>query len=161
MPREVATAMLSEPRAKLTNRMRKNCIAARYKVFASSSPFRRMPGSEDGEIVKSYGYSEIEPRAPEERMQRRFATATLRQLSNWLRRSIARRVVVQRRYLAVVGDTMLAQAQRNALAGIAERLDTVRDVCESEITMRANKCNSVVAIRRPFRSAVDFCKRSE
>lgn len=156
MPREVATAMLSEPRAKLTNRMRKNCISAREKVFASSSPFRRMPGSEDGKIVKSYGYAEIKLHTPEERMQRRFTVATLAQLGKWLFRSIARRVIVQRRYLAVVGDTMFAQAQRNALADIAERLDTVRDVCEDEIAMRKAKCDSIVAIRMGLSSTVRF-----
>lgn len=152
IPREVATAMLTEPRARLTNRMRKNCVSARQKVFASTAPFRRMPAvNAQGEIVKGWGYAEIEVRTPDECMKRRFATATLRQLGNWLRRAIARREIVQRRYLAVPNSDVPKfqvrfDAARQALALLAERLDLIRDVCEDELKMRANKCNKVIAM---------------
>jgi hypothetical protein len=43
IPREVATEMLCNPRAKLTARMRKNCFAARQTVFAPGVPVRRLP----------------------------------------------------------------------------------------------------------------------
>lgn len=144
MPREVATAMLSEPRARITNTFRKQCMRAREKVFVSSSPIVKEFVGDN--VVRELCWTERDGRSPEDHITRRFAVATLAQLGNWLRRSIARRAVVQRRYLAVVGDTMFAQSQRAALAEIAERLDIVRDVCEDVITMRADKCKQVVAV---------------
>lgn len=150
IPREVATAMLTEPRARLTNRMRKNCVSARQKVFASTAPFRRMPAvNAQGEIVKGYGYVEIAQRTT----KLRFSRASLRQLGKWLHRSIARREIVQRRYLAVPNSDVRAfqahfDAVRASLALLAERLDLIRDVCEDEINVRENKCKHTVALRR-------------
>lgn len=153
IPREVATAMLSEPRARLTNRMRKNCVSAREKVFASTSSIvGQWVSEEDSENDKwMLLYTERDGRSPEDRMKRRFAIATLRQLGNWLRRSIARREIVQRRYLAVPNsDVPKFQARfdaaRQALVLLAEWLDCIRDVCEDEIAMRKNKCNKVIAV---------------
>lgn len=156
IPREVATAMLTEPRARLTNRMRKNCIAAREIIFASEAPFRKIPAPGHG-----YSWKLNELRTPDEKMKRRFGRATLRQLGNWLRRSIVRREVVQRRYLAVPNSDVRAfqahfDAVRASLALLAERLDLIRDVCEDEINVRENKCKHTVALRRGGRTSVDF-----
>lgn len=161
IPRAVATAMLTEPRARLTNRMRKNCIAARQKVFASSTSFRRMPAHDAaGKIIKGWGYAEIEPRTPEDKMKRRFVIASLRQLGNWLRRSIARRGPLQRKYLAVQGDSPRHVMAREIIALAVQRLDTVRDVCEDEITMRKAKCDSIAAVRWGFGSTVRFYRKA-
>lgn len=159
IPRAVATAMLTEPRARLTNRMRKNCIAARDKVFASSVPFRRMPAHDAaGKIIKGWGYAEIEPRTPEDKVKRRFATASLRQLGNWLRRSIVRRGPLQRKYLALQGDSPRTALARELIALAVQRLDTVRDVCEDEITMRKAKCDSIKTVPLGFGSSVKFVR---
>lgn len=162
IPREVASAMLTEPRARLTNRMRKNGMAAREKVFASVAPFRRMPAQDAaGKIIKGYGYAEIESRSLEDKTKQRLSRASIRQLGNWLHRSIARRVVVQRKYLAVPNSDVRAfqakfDAARQALALLAERLDIIRDVCEDEIVTRKAKCDSIVGIRIGFSSTVRF-----
>lgn len=160
IPREVATAMLIEPRAKLSNRMRKNCVAARQTIFVSSSPIQKAVSGET-DFPDGYAWTQSNTRSPEDKTKRRFATATLRQLHNWLRRSIARRVIVQRRYLAVPNSDVRAfqarfDAIREALAVIASRLDTIRDVCEDEIAMRKAKCDSIVGIRIGFSSTVRF-----
>lgn len=157
IPREVATAMLTEPRARLTNRMRRNCMSARENVFVSVAPFHRMPAQdEDGKIIKGYGYAEIESRSQEEKTKRRFARATLRQLGNWLRRSIARRRPLQDKFQAIVGDSPRHSLAREIIALAVQRLDTIRDVCEDEIAMRNKKAKQVVAVRRGFGSAFDF-----
>lgn len=153
IPREVATAMLTEPRAKLSNRMRKNCIAARSKVFVSSSPIQRVPAQNEqtGEIVKGWSWTEKQAKQPEDKMKHRFASVSLRQLGNWLCRSISRRAIIQRRYLAVPNSDVQYQqarfdAARQGFALMAERLDLIRDLCEDEVAMRKSKCNQVVAV---------------
>lgn len=167
IPREVATAMLTEPRAKLSNRMRKNCIAARSKVFVSSSPIQRVPAQNEqtGEIVKGWSWTEKQAKQPEDKMKHRFASVSLRQLGNWLCRSISRRAIIQRRYLAVPNsDVQYQQARfdaiRAALAAIAGRLDIIRDACEDEIAMRQAKCDSIAAIRMGFSSTVKFYRKA-
>lgn len=167
VPHEVATAMLTEPRARLTNRMRKNCMEAREKVFASTSPIVRVLVT-DGKVdlakrEEALYYSETNPRSLEEKTKRRFGYASLRQLSNWLRRSIARRAVVQRKYLAVPNsDVPKLQARldaiREALAVIAGRLDIIRDTCEDEIAMRKAKCDSIKVVSIGFGSSVKFVR---
>lgn len=147
IPREVATAMLTEPRARLTNRMRKNCVSAREKVFASTAPFRRMPAvNAQGEIVKGYGYVEVAQRTAEYKTKLRFSRATLRQLGHWIRRSIARRYPLQRKYLAVQGNSLRHEQARFVIAQAVQRLDLIRDMCEDEIAMRSEKCNKVIAM---------------
>lgn len=158
IPREVATAMLTEPRARLTNRMRKNCASARDAVFASTSPIvGQWVSEEDSENDKwMLLYTEREGRSPEDKMKRRFAVATLRQLGNWLRRSIARRRPLQDKFQAIVGDSPRHSLAREIIALAVQRLDTIRDVCEDEIAMRNKKAKQVVAVRRGFGSAFDF-----
>ena len=68
MPAEVATEMLCEPLARLSNRMRKNCLDARATYYTSVR--ERSPGA-----VK---------------LARRLNTAKLAQLGRWLRRAASR-----------------------------------------------------------------------
>lgn len=158
IPRAVATAMLTEPRARLTNRMRKNCIAARQNVFASTSPIvAQWVIEEDSENEKRMlFYTGHEAKQPDERIKRRFGNASLRQLGKWLRRSIARRRPLQDKFQAIVGDSPRHVMAREIIALAVQRLDTVRDVCEDELKVRANKCNETVAVRRAGKTSVDF-----
>lgn len=132
MPREVATAMLSEPRARLTNTFRKQCKRARETVFVSSSPIRRVS-------TKEYSLTETIPATLEAKTERRFKSATLRQLIQWLRRAISRRYAVQHKYLSITGDTPKDEAMRIALSMLADRLDIIRDAAEHEIKHRCEK----------------------
>lgn len=68
IPSEVAAEMLCEPRARMTNRMRKNCLAARETHYASV--LTRTPGAT--------------------KLAARLHTAKLTQLGSWLRRSVSR-----------------------------------------------------------------------
>lgn len=148
MPAEVAIAFLTEPRARMSNSFRKTCQRAREKVYVSSSPIHRIVGQDsEGKIARAWGHTEIQPRSAEEKMKRRFGSASISQLSKWLRRAIAKRPAVQRAYLAIEGDSPRAQAAREVLAAVAQHLDTIRDVCEDEIKMRKTKCDA--AAQRP------------
>lgn len=165
MPREVATSILSEPKAALSNRWRKACMRAREKVFVSSSPIRRMPAiNEAGEIIKGWVYTENTLRTPEDKTARRFGGATLAQLDKWKSRAIKRRVVVQREFLAVLNSDVPAfQARfdtaRQLLTELANKLDIIRDCAEDEIAARKAKCDSVEAVRHMFKSVVLFTRK--
>lgn len=138
MPYEVATAMLSEPRARLTNSFRKQCCRARETVVMSESPIRRHANLNvsTGDVCKGYDYTERTAVAPEIKTARRFRSKTLKQLHTLLRRAKGRRAVTQRRYLAVTDQTPHAEFVRAALSAIANRLDIIRDCAEDEIKRR-------------------------
>lgn len=143
MPYEVATAMLSERRARITNSFRKQCQLARERVYVSSAPIRRMPAQDTaGEIVKGWGYTECVAISPEQKTVRRFQSASLVQLGNWLRRAMARRAIIQKRYLAITDETPHAEFARAALSVIANRLDIIRDCAEDEINGRVRNTHS-------------------
>lgn len=139
MPYAVATAMLSEPRARITNNFRKQCRRARDVVFVSSSPIRRMPDT----TFKSFGWEDREVVSPEQKTVRRFRSASLSQLGKWLRRSIAHRAIIQSKYLAITDETPHAEFARAALSAIANRLDIIRDCAEEEIARRISPMECV------------------
>lgn len=139
MPAPVATEMLSERRARLTNTFRKQCCRARARLFVT----------------------DVTAKAPEAKTARRFQSASLAQLGRWLRRSIARREIVQRRYLEVPNsDNPIVQAcfdaARADISAIANRLDAIRDCAEDEIKRRAEQAESIVGFRRAHSTSVDF-----
>jgi hypothetical protein len=78
MPEPVATEMLSAPKAKLSNRMRKVCRAARERRIISPK---------------------TEPISAEVTLTRKCRAATFDQLCKWNRRAIARRAAVQRAFV--------------------------------------------------------------
>lgn len=156
MPVEVATAMLLEPRARLTNTFRKQCRRARERVIVSTSPIQRIPAQNAaGEIVKGWGYAEPAERTIESKTVLRFRRSTLEQLGRWRRRAISRRATVQRAYLKVPNSARFDSA-RQALSLMAERLDIIRDCADDEIAARQRQVQSVVVLRRGFKSSVDF-----
>lgn len=66
MPAEVATEMLADPKAHLSNRQRKACFAARETRYVA-----KFPEAKSGTV----------------KLARRFSGAKLTQLGNWLRRA--------------------------------------------------------------------------
>lgn len=161
MPREVATAILSEPKATLSNRWRKVCMRARDEVFVSSSPIVR-PVDEVTQKRSLRFYTEREPIDTETKTARRFSVATLAQLGRWCSRAIARRAVVQRKYLALSADnTPRNNALRELYSALANRLDIIRDCAEYEINARREKAKGIVAIRNGFKSSFMFLRSAD
>jgi hypothetical protein len=87
MPAEVALEMLTDPKVRLTNRMRKNCLAARETHYASVST--RTPGAA--------------------KLAARLRTKKLTQLGNWLRRSVQRSRHTSRMLARIAGVPALEQ----------------------------------------------------
>lgn len=85
MPREVATAMLTAPKAKISNTMRKNCRAARCSYMASTATIVR---KDDG----SYDYLPQVPRSTEQKVADRLRhnPPAIAQLSKWTDRLFKR-----------------------------------------------------------------------
>lgn len=150
MPREVATAMLTEPRAQLSNRMRKVCMRARDKVFVSSSPITKSVAiDDDGTTEWVHSWTEQAPLEVEIKTAERFSYATLQQLGKWCSRAIKRRAVVQRAYLAVpTEDNPRNNALRELYAALASKLDVIRDCAEDEINLRLQRCNEIDVIHQ-------------
>lgn len=165
MPAQVATEMLTERRARLTNTFRKQCRHARERVIVSSSPIVKVWVEDEGESeILRRCYAEPAERTAESKTMLRCRRATLEQLAKWRRRAIARRAVIQRKYLAVPNSANpIAQAcydaARRDLSLVADRLDTIRDCAESEILDRKRKVNEVEVIRPMFRSVVYFRRK--
>lgn len=161
MPREVATAILTEPKAALSNRWRKVCMRARDKVFVSSSPITKSVAiDDDGTTEWVHSWTEREPIDIEAKTAQRFTCATLQQLGRWCSRAIKRRVVVQRAYLAVPAeDNPRNNAIRELYAALASKLDVIRDCAEDEINARMRTAHGVEGVRREPGSSVDFRTR--
>jgi hypothetical protein len=153
MPVEVATSMLTTPKVKLTNRMRKQCMAARSKVFSSERPLVVA----DGEYARRTDYIEPEKRA-EAKLAKKIGEKNLRQLRNIAVRCAARRVTVQRQYeklqakaapegMNEVNQQIFESRRQMGLALLsvtADRLDQTRDAAEAEI---ARRCSSALDAR--------------
>jgi hypothetical protein len=69
MPYEVATEMLADPRARMTNRERKECMRARETRYQSTRTAKPVAG----------------------KLENRFDSASFAQLSRWNRRAVNRR----------------------------------------------------------------------
>jgi hypothetical protein len=101
-------------------------------VYVSSSPICRTSATE-------YSWTEHVPATPEAKTERRFKSATLRQLIQWRRRATLRRYAVQYKYVSITGDTPEHEAMRIALSMQANYLDIIRDAAEHEIKHRCEK----------------------
>ncbi len=114
MPKEVATELLTDRKARLTNRMRKNCRDARAKHFISDA--ERKPVAEKiAAKLKSRGLA-------------------------WIGREISRaqrrRAGLQRRYTSLTGDNPVIAARRAAIDVLANHIDIFLDCAETEIESR-------------------------
>lgn len=138
MPPEVATAILTEPRARLTNRFRKTAKLAREKVFFSAVPVFR---SGEGKLCERVP-------APATPASTKLKTATIAQLRKWLPRVIARRLVAQRKAVKLndLDTSKFTPAKLRARAfaiAVLERqagaLDAARELLEDEIARRMKR----------------------
>lgn len=151
MPREVATAILTEPKARITNTFRKVCKRAREVLYLSATPIRAAK-SEDG----TTNYFSRPADAPKSGPPAQLRKATFGQLTKWLRRNVQRRHNCQVDYQLlgeVTGGTPKQQAARRRDLAILELqvklLDEARENLEDEVMRRA-KAQDVVANANPF-----------
>jgi hypothetical protein len=147
MPYEVATAILTEPKAKLTAAMRRTCQRARDTVYSSVSPFRV-----DYDGLGARYATELKTNHADN-LARKRAGYTHEQLRCWLKRAIARRRNVQGRFVKLQcllndldgavesPDIKRRKAYLMKFLAVSEqqasRLDEIRDGIETELERRA------------------------
>lgn len=132
MPKEVATEYLASPKAKLTNRFRKTCAAARQTVFESNLPLRRP--DPDG---PRFFDNAAQPKTPEAKLARKFAGLPLAKLGVIYRRAITRRRTIQRLYEKLLPDNSKQAVQlRVLLASRAATFDMLSEAAHDEIRWR-------------------------
>lgn len=125
MPREVAVAILSEPKAKLTNAFRKTCKRAMEKHYIAPPP---QPLPEGADAL------------------RKWHTFSLAQLLKWGKRCKSRRRIAQDHYVRLVGLNEPTQAQKKLLASLSLQvaaLDNMLDNIDDELKVRRNICAAV------------------
>jgi hypothetical protein len=151
MPTEVATSILSEPKARITNTFRKQCQRARCRVFVSAVPvlsFKAYPGK----------LFVTEAPAPATPPADKLTRATIAQLRKWLPRCIARRLVVQNKAvkLTALAGKFEGTKERARLFAIsvcehqAASLDAQRELLEDEIARRMKRPLELAKITRSF-----------
>lgn len=135
MPYEVATSMLTTPGVKLTNRMRKNCLASRSRFFVPTEP------------AKPIG----------DKLQSKFAGKTWLQLHTIFNRATAKRCEAQKEYEKVKNQPVpkfkagmekqgeaafeqLRKTRMNLLDLVAAKQELIIDLAEEEIAKRATGC---------------------
>jgi len=140
MPRQVATEMLSDPRVRMTNRMRKTFRDARARHFVSTR--------EKTPILS--------------KLAAKLKLRSFQALTKWLARANVRRAAGQRAYLRAGEDTTLAAPVREALLALLEvkvaEIDLLIDGLETEILSRVTACKKVQAVRTGKGNAVKFQK---
>lgn len=98
IPVEVATSMLTTPGVKMSARMRKNCMAARRKVYPSHSPILRV--IVDGEV--EFHYMEDPKIAADIKLAKRAKKLTFCQLVSHQARMTKRHAMAQATYLKLM-----------------------------------------------------------
>ena len=148
MPIEVATEMLTTPKVKMTARIRKNCMAAREKVFISSAPIRRVTVTEDdGSERQELQYQEGASIDPEIKLARKASTLTYAQLISHARRMLRRRAKAQSRYLKLMqskASEQHKQALGRLLTAEANTCEAAQDALETEVKLRQIRAASPV-----------------
>lgn len=165
MPAEVATAMLL--RSKLTNRMRKVCMAAREKSVSSPSPILQPYDGlrVHGEPLTSYVTDPLQvARSMEDKADRRCEGLSLVRLLRLRAKTFRNRIKVQKPFQAAQADFQRMQAETDPamvkanvvryqtvrailerLADEAERLDTIMEAIYVELAARGAE-NNLVAV---------------
>lgn len=142
IPIEVATSMLLAPRARLTARMRKNCQAARCKVYPSVAPIRKVLRPDDVRIEDrevEYEYlmgAKIDTEIKLERLARDLKWA---QLHSHLKRMSKRRANFQKQYLKLMHSTAsdsVKESKGKLLTWAAGRIELAQDALSAEIKRR-------------------------
>ena len=137
MPIEVANEMLFSPKVRMSNRMRKNCMAAREKVFTSDAPIRNVK-QQDGTVEREYLPNARKPCAI--RLAQRAAKLTFVQLLSHHKRADRRRARAQQNYLKLMQSTASEKIKRTMgamLTAQAEQFEAAKAVLATEIAIRA------------------------
>src|SRR6267142_5474912 len=96
MPYEAATAMLSEPKARLTGTMRRNLKLTRAKIYTSTVPLLRNGlDAQDRAYYKRDADKQQSASRTDARDAAKMALYSMAQLVRWLRRSVNRRQTAQ------------------------------------------------------------------
>lgn len=141
MPAEVATALLTERKARLSNRMRKNCSSARELAVPSGYPIHRMRDEINGRPQYQYSLKQVS-KTIDARVVKRMREATAKQLLLWVLRCSRRRSVAQKQYLKLDGKSKRDESARQLLEALVAKLDLIRDTIETELERRGTKCLS-------------------
>lgn len=150
IPIEVATSMLLEPKAKMTNRMRKQCMMARAKVYPSSAPIKRQTKFDTAEEAAAvlagkptYQYLPELLINKEVKIAKRVKGLKYCQLLSHLNRMAKRRATIQRHYIRLHEDPTVDPKDKalmeRALSEAAARIELVQEKLEDEIAARVKK----------------------
>jgi hypothetical protein len=163
MPVEVATEMLASPRAKLTSRQRKTCMAARQRVFETENgaPITRRVLNHTEPIFVTrratrhflrhaktlktglFFDADFSPALPEAKLDRKFSTLLIAKLATLRRRAIRNRARVQYAYAKLAGDeSKQAIKLRRALDIAAAHHELIQDCANTAITVRLSRATS-------------------
>jgi len=135
MPKQVALEMLCAPKAKLTNRVRKNCKASRDIVRLSAFPIVKT-SAKTGQRPAEYTH-DCKEKSIDEKLTGKLKRATFDQLQKWGKRAHARRMQVQRAYLRITGTNVFAEKARAALELKAAHLDIFGGAVYDELQRRS------------------------
>lgn len=143
MPPEIAVELLVGN--KLTNRMRKTCMAARERVYPSLAPIINAVDVDGTPIQEYLNDAAI---AREEKLARKVKNLTMEQLGSHHHRVTRRRFAVQKLYLklmqsdasdkhkAVLGDELTARAHM---------LEMAQDALANEVKFRTKKLRHLLS----------------
>lgn len=144
IPRSVALGLLTDPKAKLSARMRKNCFAALDKVFVSAHTIRRIDYVMEGEELSTRKLcfdTECTPKPAASRIAGKLRSVPWVRLNRlWSR--VQRRIngLTFKRTRVMFGSLVMHESQRNkimiALNGRLAQLEVVRDCATTEINRR-------------------------
>jgi hypothetical protein len=147
IPIEVANEMLFSPKVRLSNRMRKNCMKAREKVYSSDLPIRKVRVPDDtieGEEVElQYLPNARKPEAI--KLAAKAAKLTYVQLLSHHKRADRRKARAQKNYLRLMQSDAPEKIKRHmgaALTAQAERFERDKAVLATEIQIRGVNATS-------------------
>jgi len=136
MPREVAIAILTEPKAKMTRAFRNTCKRALERHYVASPVLS---------YSKAYHFDDASPRTPVDPLIK-WHGFSLAQLLKWAKRANARRAIVQREYetLVAIAEPTNAQKRRIAVLSLRARaFDQQLDCIDDELRIRSRTCAAV------------------
>lgn len=155
MPAEVATEMLANPKARLTARQRRQCFAARQRVFVAPSPMRRIliaggyntTRSDERRLHRIFGDTTIKNplrfdaddgvESDEIKRDRKFARLPLAKLGVLVRRSRQHRRIAQTAFEKLIGDdSKMAIKMRRLLELAVAEHESIQDSAQTRIDLR-------------------------
>ena len=119
-------------RKRTTNKLRKQCNAARATVMRSDTPIYAEHDKETG--TTDYYSSKASEVTDQERISAKLRPAKLAQLIKWIRRSVLRRAQCLR-----LLDKAQTEVIKNALLAKAAQYEKLSVACDAEIRRRRTK----------------------